>query len=360
MLVRAGVGPANRLPILRRLALPTRGPSTVENLRHRGTTGRRCGFATCPYIEALPAQAAMEVPSETNSNPDRDIFRCPGIEGAALTMRRRVQAGAALQIVGTQFSNYIGYHDWNHFIVAMETFHFENSAVLLAVSVFAIWQYHAFLRDALMARHVTRIAIAAPATPALASAIEEIDEIELPVCEVLIEAGPWTRRVELLRPRAASTTDKQIDMTGSQIPLGRLFQLGLLHIDYSRGHVIDEAAFESLMHDGLVLGKEVVYTDVAYANYAFVTQDSMLPFLSEAGVSGTSGDGKGSTVEELQKYEWINRTFQLNGGKVMTYFGNLALCMGVGAVAVWTVPWQQCLENLGLREQQMPLKQHAY
>lgn len=271
----------------------------------------------------------------------RDIFRCAGIEGNALQMRRRVQVGAALQITGTTFFNFLHHSDVNAAMHALSTFHFENSAVLLGVNIIVLWKFQEFLRDALLARHVTRIAFADDIPLGIAG--ESCEGAEAPAYGLIIETGPWTRRVELIQPRAEGAVGDELDKEGSQVPIGKLLQLGLLHVDRKRGEVMDEQAFESLMSSGLVVGTEEITTDIDHGKYAYVSVDSLLPFLNEAGVSGHSQFESGTIMDKLQNNEWMNKHFQLHGGLAMTSFGNLALCMGIGSIVMWLVPWKQLL-----------------
>lgn len=276
-----------------------------------------------------------------SSDAARDIFRCPGIERQAIQMRRRVQVGATLEICGTQASNYLYHSDWNAYVVAMENFHFENSALLLGVHVMLMWWYQSFLRDALLARHVTRIALVEGSQPSIAppSGEAEAEASEKPICTLLVETGPWVRRVDLMRPRARATSRGEVDEHAAQIPFGAIVELGLLHVDRKRGELVDPEAFERLLRDGLVGGEEITTNNI-HADAAFVSRSSMLPFLADAGVSlQSAGAGDGSSMlEKLKKNEWLHRTFQLPGGPCMVYFGNMALVLGAGTVAWWAVP----------------------
>ena len=61
-------------------------------------------------------------------------------------------------------------------------------------------------------------------------------------------------------------------------------------------------------------------------------KESLLPFLAEAGVS--SGEGDAMTPVE-RNVAWLHECLELNGGRIMQFFGNVSLAMGVGTVFLW-------------------------
>jgi len=124
----------------------------------------------------------------------------------------------------------------------------------------------------------------------------------------------------------------EVEPRAERVPFGELLQLGVLHVDRGRGEVLDAAAFERLLNGGYVVAQEEVTTDMDLLHYAFIAPDRMVPFLSEAGTAEGSGP---SFLQRLSNNAWLHRTFQLPGGPVMDFFGNLALGMGVGSVVMF-------------------------
>merc|ERR1711924_296395 len=125
------------------------------------------------------------------------------------------------------------------------------------------------------------------------------ENTDRPVSIVSIETGPWTRRVELMHPRppvANGLRNDQLDQLGSQVPLGDLLQLGLLHVDQRRGAVLEQDELNRLLHGGLVVGREQISTNVAHAEMAFVSKSRMLPFLADAGAGAGSVDESGEST----------------------------------------------------------------
>lgn len=316
----------------------------------------RCGFASAtpapgigdtetasqeagPLLQASVAAADDALTATGHAAlPAHVVFRCESIEETAMTMRRRVQLGIGLEIVGTQISNFLFHSDWNNYAIAMESFHFENSAALLGLHVFIVWRYHNFLRDALLARHVTSISIEHPAV-----SMESADSDARPPSAVaLVETGPWTRRVELTQQLSGKRGD-EVDAHG-QTPFGRIFELGVLHADRARGEVVDTAGFERLLSDGMMIGKEAVATDMPRLHYMGMNTDRMVPFLVDAGVQPAPTPAEGETgetsvLERLQSSAWVQKSLHLPGGRMMDFYGFIALAMGVGSV-MWWLPWR--------------------
>jgi len=245
-------------------------------------------------------------------------------------MRRRVQLGITLEVLGTQVSNFVFHSSWEDYVHAMNTFHFENSALLLGVHCILVWKYHAFLRDALLARHVTRVA-----TTTLDST--EVDGVGDAARVVFVETGPWTRRVELMRPRVLGTME-EVDVVGAQVPFGQLLQLGVLHVDSTRGEVVNATALEHLVRGDLVVGREEVTTDVPALLHVHVSPEKMMPFLADAGVSTSLEKRHESMLGRLGASAWLSRRMQFSGAWAMDAYGYLAIAMGLGTVLLWMVP----------------------
>jgi len=302
------------------------------------------GHATANVVTTSDSQQAAVVTRDSSAvdaaaAPSAiEVFHCESIVMASLRMRRRVQLGIALQVAGTQVSNFVFHSDWNAFMHAVNTFHFENSAALLAVSVIAIWKYHAFVRDAFIARHVTRIAVEPSAS----------GKDSNPSCSgassgqrvLLIETGPWQRRVTFTtkkRAAAASLRD-EVAAPGQTIQLGRFLNLGVLHADRRAGEVLNQELFHELLHEDLQVDKEEVITDMACAQQAFVSPDKIMPFLADAGVSESSEESEMSFMVKLEANAWYRQMCQIPGRSIMEFYGYFALVMGVGAIVIWIVP----------------------
>merc|ERR1711879_247525 len=113
----------------------------------------------------------------------------------------------------------------------------------------AMWWYQCYTRDHILARHVTSITLH-----------KSLDDMQIgePLI-AYIETRPWTHRLEF-RPRSSD----------SVVPLGRLAELGALHIDQRRGQVTDPAALELILDDAYEITSEIVSTDDGLKQLAYV------------------------------------------------------------------------------------------
>lgn len=309
---------------------------TQINLESRCKTEARIQPLEVPLqadVSTVERQTSIEAPEP--SFTEHDIFRCIGVDTAALRMRRRVQLGIFLEICGTQVGNILFHNNWNQFLHDSANFYFENSAVLLAFHVWLMWWYHKFLRDALLARHVTRIAVCRPSAVGGDSKhlVAARSATESETWAVVVETGPWTRRLELSFHRNTSDSQNAVSAQGQQVSLGQVLRLGVLHVDWSRGHVLDTASLTRLVDEDFLVTSEEITTDVARLESAYIHVDRMVPFLEEAGARDSSGS---SFLERLGRNAWLNRAFQLPGGPTMDGFGLVALVMGLGSVVLLT------------------------
>eukprot|EP00928_Gymnodinium_smaydae_P025448 TRINITY_DN20259_c0_g6_i1.p1 TRINITY_DN20259_c0_g6~~TRINITY_DN20259_c0_g6_i1.p1 ORF type:complete len:375 (-),score=79.35 TRINITY_DN20259_c0_g6_i1:262-1323(-) len=315
---------------------------------------RFCASSSSSSSAPAVADAKATVPA-TSEDPawdvPGDIFRCAGIEGYAVQMRRRVQLGLATEVIGTQVSNFLHHNSWEQWQQDFNTFYYENSALLLGVHVFMVWKYHAFLRDALLARHITRIAIEHPSSTAENKALPgpSTEAGNAPgMFTLVIETGPWTRRVLLGAPATgtpkasagaatpgAGVLERRADEEGSaqgQQRLGDILQMGLLHVDRSRGEVVDEAALQRLLEGRHTVIHEEVTTDFAAVRQAYVSPDAMVPFLAEVDVGEDSAWGRiGNSAALRGALQW-------SGGRALDLFGKTALAMGAGSILLWAWP----------------------
>jgi len=245
----------------------------------------------------------------------QDIFRCSGLDQVALQMRRRVQAGMALEFFGTQVSNLV-FHDGMEVISTIS----DTSNFIMLLHLYVVWKYAAFTRDHLMARHVTRIALLEPRVPMTegGGCCAQHSRAVLSVAEplsVLVETGPWTRRLELMPGPGGAT-----------VPLGQLVRLGGLHVDRAHGEVLDVAALEVLIEGGHYIASEELVTDVEAKERASIGNYEVPPLLQE----DTSG-----AYQWMEQQRWLHGPLQWPGSRAMQLFGFTALAMGAGTVLIW-------------------------
>lgn len=280
-------------------------------------------------------------------------------------MRRRVQLGMAVEFAGMQVKNlYLACGSMGHF----STMFIENSNAIVAVHIFAVWWYAAFLRDALLARHITRISLVNPsavdaplASPGAAGSHSAggfpahaevsgraVAQATEPI-ELIIETGPWERRVKLTMrcsslaesgdckvqsAQAAGAGDARSEFAAppeEQASLGELLSAGVLHVDQRSGEVLDESSFNFLMCSDLVVISEEVTTDVQAAMLAYVDTNRLATFLSD-------GADRESLQQLRSKPAWLRRAFLCSGGRFLDWYGVAALAMGVGSAALWNLP----------------------
>jgi len=275
-----------------------------------------------------------------------EIFHCDGIEDFAIQMRRRVQLGMAVEFVGTQVANLLMLSGGGIEIEPSHTtFFIENSNAAVALHIFVVWRYAGFLRDALLARHVTRIALVRPSgneTPLLNNG-EGVDAERTATgpsegVELLVETGPWQRRVKLA-PLAQATTQSsaQEGLASSddeeqhvEATFGQMLRSGLLHVDRDSGQVLDTQALEGLLEgQWRVVGEEVT-TDVPSATRAFVDPNKLAGFLSDG--------ADGAYLGRLLAKPWLHPVLQCRGSRLLDWFGLASLAMGFGSAAVWLYP----------------------
>eukprot|EP00913_Durusdinium_trenchii_P034965 g32707.t1 len=145
-----------------------------------------------------------------------DVFRCEGLTAEVTRLRRKTQATVALDLLGAPYAKVLGHHfDFENFMTVTEQLA-SNSTFVLLLHAGAVWYYQAFLRDHLMARHVTRITL---------------ERVEAEITVAYVETGPWLRRVELGRQAPSP----------SSVSFRRLLTNGCLHVDRRLGTISDEA-----------------------------------------------------------------------------------------------------------------------
>jgi len=294
---------------------------------------RRCA-SFCPFARAAPlAEETSEEPAVEVADDERgavaaegvayrDIFRCASLEDATIRMRRRIQIGMALEFAGTQSANLL-FHDGLEVISKFS----DANHFLMFLHIYVVWKYSGFIRDAFMARHVTRIAIAETSSfeASVCSGSSAQKEATNQVARtepfmLIVETGPWQRKLKL-------APGSKEGPSGDGLPFGRLTNLGALHVDPSLGEVIDASALEQLRSaQGLQIAAEDLFTDEVAKRRASVGQDTISPSLTDI------------TAESLQWIDdrpWLHGATQWSGARLMDGFGWLALAMGVGTAFMW-------------------------
>lgn len=255
-----------------------------------------------------------------------EVFYCNGIGDLAVQMRRRVQLGMVVEFLGTQVSNLMMAHAGR---LDFSTYFVENSNAVVALHIYAVWKYAGFLRDALMARHVTRIALVqSPGVEALlgvglgsATEASQVSDGTCPahIVELIVETGPWQRRVKLV----PVLKEGEID----EVTFGQMLRAGLLHIDLRDGHVVNARALDCLRDGRWKVAAEEVTTDVLAAGRAFIDPEKMAGFMSDG--------ADGEYIGRLLGQPWLQPILQGRGGRAFQWGGMGALAMGFGSAFVW-------------------------
>jgi len=230
-------------------------------------------------------------------------------------MDRRVRAGMALELVGTQASNLL-FHTGPDVVSSFSNVH----NVLVLVHIFAVWKYAAFTLDHLLSRHVTRIALLPPAGPGGAPVAGAAGARAAGGAEpltVLVETGPWSRRLEL-RPAAPEAAGPC---------LGLVVEVGALHVDRARGEVLDAAGLASVLAKDLRVTAEELVLDEAAARRALLAAGACAPSMEEI-----TGDG----LQWLADRPWLLGPLQWPGSAALVLLGYVAMAMGAGTVLLWT------------------------
>lgn len=236
-------------------------------------------------------------------------------------MRRSVQAGFAVELVGTSVAkSFFHFIDLANFLSVSEQA-MSNTNFIMLVRMGAIWWYQGYTRDHLMARHVTRLSLAKP--------LAEIGPTE-PVV-VFLETGPWTRRLEFHRGRGPSTT----------MPFAQLVKLGAIHLDEANGEVLDSKALQLLHSGSLHIASEELYTDEEAKRRLHIGSYEV-PSLLHDDASGANQWWADLPPSVLKPLSWRSSLALYNAGV-------LVLLMGMGSVVQWlprgTIPLPGIVEN---------------
>eukprot|EP00434_Breviolum_minutum_P021201 symbB.v1.2.018704.t2/scaffold1502.1/size115091/1 len=246
----------------------------------------------------MEGQGRANCRTEAEALPSKEVFRCEGLQEAVNDMRRRVQAAMALDLIAAPYAKVLGNHfDPENFLSASEQLMADSNFVLV-LHAGAIWWYHCFLRDHLVARHVTSISWARPAGESTFAAI--------------IETGPWTRQVQLSSSQAQGATT---------VSLRQMFATGALYMYRESGTILDETAVQDLCQSDIYPISEELHTNAA-------AKAAMHIGLHEpAGLVVEDSEG---TLNRLEA-SWLQRPLQWHGRS----FGNLSLAMGITSVIIW-------------------------
>lgn len=221
-------------------------------------------------------------------------------------MRRRVQVAMALDLIVAPYAKVLGNHfNPEDFLSASEQL-MANSNFVLVLHAGAIWWYHCFLRDHLVARHITRIS-------AERSQPDETMVIHL-------QTGPWSRRL-LLSPKGAP------DVGQSAVSLRQMLATGAFQVDREMGTVLDDEAFQELCQRDLYPISEELSTDDAAKAAVHIGLHEPAALVVE------DSEGTLNRLEALPP--WLQSPLQWHGRWFCRYFGNLSLAMGITSVLVW-------------------------
>lgn len=260
----------------------------------------------CPIFASVPKEpVATGSPAAPPSQVAQEVFRCKGLEDEALMLRRGVQVGMTLEFGGTQASNLL-FHDGLEVISAIS----DMSNLLVMLHIWLVVRYAAVMRDALLARHVTRIAVLAPES---AESGQQAEPVLL-----LVETGPWARRIKL---RSDPPTEDEV------APFGQLLQLGALHVDQQRGEVLSSEVLQRLQRRDLHVHKEEIFIDSAAAQRTFMAEAATPPSLHGIPTEGLSWLEESSRMQQM---------LQWPGGIALKLFGGLCCLMGSGTVILWS------------------------
>lgn len=214
----------------------------------------------------------------------------------------------ALDLIAAPYAKVLGNHfNPEDFLSASEQL-MANSNFVLVLHAGAIWWYHCFLRDHLVARHITRIsAERSERSP---------DETRV----IHLETGPWSRRL-LLSPEAP-------DAGG--VSLRQMLATGVFQVDRERGTVLDDEAFQELsQRDFYPISEELSTDDAAKAAVHIGLHEPAALMVDDS-------EGALNRLEGLPP--WLKSPLQWHGRWFCRYFGNLSLAMGITSVLVWLPP----------------------
>jgi len=338
--------------------------SSPQALMRRPAVACPLGFGSSEQEKDSTSSAA-----EAPAGVVHEIFRCKGIESSAVLLRRRVQFGMALEFFGTQSANLL-FHDGFDVISTFSDF----NNFLMILHIYVVWRYASTMRDALLARHVTRIAVLLPhALPAASterdagrgksgcarrgpsanteldagnsanSSEEDVRGMDLATLQaaassavaagqslnVIVETGPWMRYLELHAsgaPEQEGHAAKAVEAKQVSPSLGDLVRLGALHVDRAGGEVPDADTLQRLLVRGHCIEAEKLHKDEALMREAYVSEHSVSPSLE--GVSSES-------LQWLEARPWLHSLLQFHGSKAMNLFGSVALAMGIGTIFLW-------------------------
>eukprot|EP00929_Paragymnodinium_shiwhaense_P086414 TRINITY_DN46930_c0_g1_i1.p1 TRINITY_DN46930_c0_g1~~TRINITY_DN46930_c0_g1_i1.p1 ORF type:complete len:347 (-),score=73.29 TRINITY_DN46930_c0_g1_i1:204-1244(-) len=299
----------------------------------------------CPVFAAAASSAAPPSGGDDamkglgEGSDYRRIFQREGLEFNILRMRRCVQAGMALEIIGTQMSNIL-FHD------AMEVYSpfSDMSNFMVMLHCIIVWKYGEFLRDAMLTRHVTGIAVKEAAASSQDAAGTEH--------HVMVESGPW-RRLLLLRPADYPIVESSGPVSSSssapvslpeepeshevydeaptvdemdRAPFATLVQTGALHVDRAQATSLDGEALESLMDKSLIVAEEDVRSDVDALKTLHMNR-STLPW----SLTNVHRDALQWFVDRPS----IHHMLQWSGSRVLDGYSIVVLAMGGGTVILW-------------------------
>lgn len=272
----------------------------------------------CRCIHAAPTNTVCRSYSSSAPKGSHKVFSCAGIESDAFLMRRCTQLAIGIELVGSQCAKFLfNDFDFAMFSVAEQGFVMNNFVMLLHCG--AMWWYQGYTRDHILARHVTSITLA-----------KSLDEMKVGEPLVAyIETRPWTHRLEF-RPRSRDDI----------VSLGRLKELGAIHVDQRSGEVYDPVALDLLLDDVFEITSATVWLDEEAKKLANVGSFEATELLQE--------DTAGEYERLAQMHPMIKLPFQWPGRYAYWNFCVVSLAMGLGSVVLFLprgfIPWPQFMK----------------
>lgn len=222
-------------------------------------------------------------------------------------MRRCTQASIVIELVGSQCAKmFFAHGDAGGFLCLSEQA-MSNASFIMLFKFLVMWWYQGYTRDHILARHVSRITLARPLNK-----LHRSDPIV-----AYIEARPWTYRIEFRRGQS----DEGL------VSLGRLMEIGALHVDLKRGELSDQEALELILSEDVYIESEELLLDKVAQKSAYVGNYEP-PDLRTDDSTGTYAFLSG--LPPLAK-----RPLQLDGRYAYWNFCWLALALSIGSVLLW-------------------------
>mmetsp|Transcript_42944 Transcript_42944/g.79819 ORF Transcript_42944/g.79819 Transcript_42944/m.79819 type:complete len:291 (+) Transcript_42944:87-959(+) len=267
-------------------------------------------------LRASSNTAACRSYSSSAPKGSHKVFSCAGIESEAFLMRRCTQLAIGVELLGSKCAMFL-FNDFdfaNFHSIAEQGFVMNNFVMLLHCG--AMWWYQGYTRDHILARHVTSIT--------LQKSLENMKVGEPLIA--YIETRPWTHRLEF-RPRSRDDI----------VSLGRLKELGAIHVDQRCGEVYDPVSLDLLLDDVFEITSSTITLDEEAKRAALVGDFEATDLLQE--------DTAGEYERLSHLHPLVKQPFQWPGRYAYWNFCVVSLVMGFGSVILFVpkayLPWPQ-------------------